>query len=139
MNEKTNHLGASVVMNKKVWYRQEGEMKETILLVDVDPERADNICDLLVSHEIPAKRCNNIEETKITIDSESRPAVIVAHCALVHHSFTELARLRTHPNVKLLFYCTDKEEKADPILKLPEELKEIILRITESSRKFASA
>ena len=134
-----NRFESSFVMRKGAENRTEEVMKETILLVDVDPERADMICHLLSSHEITAKRCRNLDETIQAVNSDTLPAVIVAHCSLVHRSFTELARLRTHPHVKLLFYCTDKDEKSGPVVKLPEELKEIILRIVESTRNLAKA
>jgi DNA-binding response OmpR family regulator len=107
---------------------------DTILLVDVDPERADLICSLLNSKRIPAKRCQNVLETREMIDSQEVPAVIVVHCDLVNHAFTELARLRHHPKVKLIFYCTDQSEKIGGVAKLPEELCEIIMRITESRK-----
>jgi hypothetical protein len=134
-----NRFESSIIIRKRSGNPGGGVMKETILLVDVDPERADMICDLLTAHEINVRRCRNIDETTNAINSENLPAVIVVHCALVHRSFTELARLRTHPHVKLLFYCTDKDEKSGPVLKLPEELKEIILRIVESTRNLARA
>lgn len=136
---QTNCFEGSIVMGKKSRNEDGRVMKETILLVDVDPERADMICHLLTSHDIRARRCRNIDETTEAVNSENLPAVIVAHCSLVHRSFTELAKLRTHPHVKLLFYCTDKDEKSGPVLKLPEELKEIILRIVESTKNLARA
>ncbi len=107
---------------------------ETILLVDVDPDRADLICHLLNSNDIPAKRCQNVSETRKMINSDDMPAVIVVHCELVNYAFTELARLRHHPRVKLIFYCTDQSERIGGVAKLPEELCEIIMRITESSK-----
>lgn len=134
-----NRFEGSYVMRNNADSWNEEVMKDTILLVDVDPERADMICQLLSSHEISARRCRNLEETTQAVNSDNLPAVIVAHCSLVHRSFTELARLRTHPHVKLLFYCTDKDEKSGPVMKLPEELKEIILRIVESTKNLARA
>ena len=108
---------------------------DTILIVDVDPERADLICGLLIKNSIPARRCRDIEEIQRAIDGDQRPAVIVAHCALVNYSFTELAMLRHHPQVKLIFYCTDGEQKAfGGVAKLPEDLSEILLKITDSKR-----
>ena len=112
---------------------------ETILLIDVDPSRADLICELLIENEVPAKRCQNLLEIREMIDSDKRPAVIVVHCALVNRSFTDLARLRHHPKVELLFYCTDPDERSGSIMKLPEELTKIILRITESKRALLKA
>jgi len=108
---------------------------DTILIVDVDPERADLICGLLKENSIPSKRCQDVHEIRIAIESNNRPAVIVAHCALVNYSFTELALLRHHPQVKLIFYCTDVDQKsAGSVAKLPEELAEVLLRITEGKK-----
>jgi DNA-binding response OmpR family regulator len=108
---------------------------DTVLIVDVDPERADLICGLLISNGVPAKRCQDIEEIRHAIDGEHSPAVIVVHCALVNDSFTQLAMLRHHPQVKLIFYCTDGEQKAfGKVARLPEDLTEIILKITGSKR-----
>ena len=80
-----NDFDRKIIVTRKSGFLDGGEglMKETILLVDVDPERADMICHLLTTHEIPAKRCRNIDETIEAINSESQPAVIVVHCALV--------------------------------------------------------
>ena len=114
-------------------------MKGTILVVDLDPGRADVICDLLIMNEIPASRCRTLDDTIRAIDSENLPAVIVAHCSLINRSFTELADLRNHPHVRLLFYCTDKTQRSGRIVKLPEELDEMILRITEISKNLAPA
>lgn len=111
---------------------------ETILLVDVDPERADLICSLLNTNYVPARRCQNVTETREMINSDEMPAVIVVHCELVNHAFTELARLRHHPRVKLIFYCTDQSERIGGVAKLPEELCEIIMRITESRKTLLS-
>jgi len=108
---------------------------ETILIVDVDPERADLICQMLNDHQVPASRCRNIFETRESIESVNRPAVIVAHCALIDYSFTELATLRHHPNVKMIFYCTDPDQRTPgEITMLPEDLTEILLKIAESKR-----
>lgn len=108
---------------------------ETILIVDVDPERADLICKMLNDHEVSATRCRNIFETTETIESANCPAVIVAHCALIERSFTELAVLRHHPNVKMIFYCTDPDQRTPgAITMLPEDLTEILLKIAESKR-----
>lgn len=113
---------------------------ETILLVDADPERADLICKMLIEHQIPASRCGNLTDTLEAIESIHRPAVIVVHCELVHNAFTQLARLIHHPNVKMIFYCTNPEERSPgTVAKLPEELGEIILRITESARLLKQA
>ena len=113
---------------------------DTILIVDVDPERADLICSLLLKNAIPARRCQEIDEIRRAIDGAQRPAVIVAHCALVNYAFTELAMLRHHPMVKLIFYCTDAEQKAlGTITKLPEDLAEILLKITDSKRAHPKA
>ena len=100
----------------------------------MDPIRADLICEMLRENDVVAKRCQNIDQTREAINSEDRPAVIVAHCALVNQAFTELARLRHHPKVKLIFYCTDPDERSGTIAKLPEDLTEIIKKITESSK-----
>ena len=108
---------------------------DTILIVDVDPERADLICGLLLKNAIPARRCQDMEEITRAIDGDQRPAVIVVHCALVNYSFTELALLRHHPQVKLIFYCTDAEQKAyGGVANLPEDLAEILLKITGGSK-----
>ncbi len=108
---------------------------DTILIVDVDPERADLICGLLNDNSVPATRCQDIEEIRFAIEDAHRPAVIVAHCALVNYSFTELALLRHHPHVKLIFYCTDAEQRAaGAVAQLPEDLAEIIIRITENKK-----
>jgi Response regulator containing CheY-like receiver and SARP domains len=113
---------------------------ETILLVDVDSARADLICKMLVENEISASRCVNVEEVLQEIESVHRPAVIVVHCELVHNAFTQLAKLVHHPNVKLIFYCTDAEERSPgTVAKLPEELGEIILKIMESARLLKQA
>jgi DNA-binding response OmpR family regulator len=105
---------------------------DTILIVDVDPERADLICGLLQENSIPSRRCQDVHEIRIAIESDNRPAVIVAHCALINYSFTELALLRHHPQVKLIFYCTDADQKSQgSVAKLPEDLAEVLLRITE--------
>jgi len=112
--------------------RSEG--MDTILLVDVDPKRADLICELLNTSMIPAKRCQSVEETREMINSQDMPAVIVVHCDLVNRAFTELARLRHHPSVKLIFYCTDSSTKIGEVARLPEELCKIIMRITESRK-----
>jgi DNA-binding NtrC family response regulator len=108
---------------------------DTILIVDVDPERADLICRLLIENSVPARRCQDIQEIRRAIEEDHRPAVIVAHCALVNYSFTELALLRHHPQVKLIFYCTDADQKSvGSVAKLPEELTEILLKITEGKK-----
>ena len=66
--------------------------------------------------------------------------MIVVHCELVHNAFTQLAKLVHHPNVKLIFYCTDAEERSPgTVAKLPEELGEIILKIMESARLLKQA
>ena len=105
------------------------------MIVDVDPERADLICGLLNKNSIPARRCQDLDEIQRAIDGDQRPAVIVVHCALVNYSFSELAMLRHHPQVKLIFYCTDAEQKAyGSIAKLPEDLAETLLKITESKK-----
>ena len=108
---------------------------DTILIVDVDPDRADLICGMLLKNAVPSRRCQDIQEIRRAIEGDNRPAVIVAHCALVNYSFTELALLRHHPQVKLIFYCTDADQKsAGSVAKLPEELAEVLLRITESKK-----
>jgi DNA-binding response OmpR family regulator len=113
---------------------------ETILLVDVDSDRADLICKMLTENEVRASRCANVAEVLEEIESVHRPAVIVVHCELVHNAFTELAKLVHHPNVKLIFYCTDAEERSPgTVTKLPEDLGEIILKITESARLLKQA
>jgi len=112
-----------------------GKSMDTILIVDVDPERADLICGLLVENSVPAKRCQDIQEIRRAIEGDYLPAVIVAHCALVNYSFTELALLRHHPQVKLIFYCTDADQKSPgSVPKLPEDLAEILLKITDSRK-----
>lgn len=108
---------------------------DTILIVDVDPERADLICGLLHQNNIPSRRCQDVHEIRLAIEGNNRPAVIVAHCALVNRSFTELALLRHHPQVKMIFYCTDADQKSPgSVAKLPEELAEVLLRITENKK-----
>jgi hypothetical protein len=111
------------------------KVMDTILIVDVDPDRADLICGLLLKNSIPARRCQDIDEIRRAIEGDQQPAVIVAHCALVNYSFTELAMLRHHPQVKMIFYCTDAEQKAyGSIAKLPEDLAEILLKITDGKK-----
>jgi len=106
---------------------------ETILIVDVEPGRADLICQMLNDHQVSAMRCRNIFETRNAIESANCPAVIVAHCALIEHSFTEMATLRHHPRVKMIFYCTDPDQRTPgAITMLPEDLTEILLKIAES-------
>jgi DNA-binding response OmpR family regulator len=113
---------------------------ETILIVDVDSERADLICTMMRDHNVPATRCHNISETRCAIEPENSPAVIVMHCALIENSFTEVAKLRKHPHVQLVFYCTDAGQKTPGIVtKLPEDLSEILLRITEKKRLLLKA
>lgn len=112
---------------------------ETILIVDVNPERADLICEMLHDNEVEARRCRSIHETKEVVNSANCPAVVVAHCELINSSFTELALLRHHKNIKLLFYCTDGSEQPSNVMKLPEELAEIITRITENQRHLQRA
>src|SRR5574341_773618 len=108
---------------------------ETILIVDVDPHRADLICKMLNDCSVTAERYGNIHEIREAIDSTNRPAVIVLHCALIENSFTEVAKLRNHPNVQLVFYCTDAGQKSPGVVtQLPENLTEILLRITEKRR-----
>jgi CheY-like chemotaxis protein len=113
---------------------------ETIVLVDGDSERADLICKMLVENDISATRCIDVLEILEEVESVHCPAVIVVHCEMIHNSFTQLARLIHHPNVKMIFYCTDPEERTPgTVPKLPEELSEIILRITESAKLLKQA
>ena len=113
---------------------------DTILIVDVDPARADEICELLRKNDVPAERCQNLPDIQRTIQSSNCPAVIVAHCAMLDRSFSQLAMLRHDPRVKLIFYCTDPGQRSPGrVPQLPEELTEVILRITESRRKLMIA
>ncbi|MCI0417109.1 hypothetical protein L0222_30430 [bacterium] len=106
---------------------------DAILIVDIDPKRADLICDLLNQHQITAKRCNDFEEVRDFVVLS--PAVIFVHCALLNYSFTELAALSQQSHVRLLFYCTEADHKsARTIAKLPEDLGEVILRLNESNK-----
>jgi len=108
---------------------------DTVLIVDIDPKRADLICSLLNQHQIIARRCRDFEEIEDFIEERLSPAIIFVHCALLNYSFPELATLSHHSDIRLLFYCTDADHKsAETIAKLPEELGEVILRITECTK-----
>ena len=108
---------------------------DTVLIVDIDPKRADSIRSLLSQYQISAKRCRDFEEITNFMETGQSPAIIFVHCALVNYSFIELANLNQHSNVRLLFYCTDADHKsAATIAKLPEELGDVILRITENRK-----
>jgi PleD family two-component response regulator len=111
------------------------ETMDKVLIVDIDPKRADLIRSLLGEHQINAKRCRDFEEITTFIKADFSPVIIFVHCALLNYSFTELATLSHHSDVRLLFYCTDADHKsAETIAKLPEELGEVILRISESRK-----
>lgn len=108
------------------------ETMDTVLIVDIDPKRADLIRSLLSQHQINAKRCRDFEEITNSMEAGLSPAIIFVHCALLNYSFTELATLSQHSDVRLLFYCTDADHKAAAtIAKLPEELGEVVHKITE--------
>ena len=108
---------------------------DTVLILDIDPKRADMICSLLRQHQIGAKCCRDFEEITNFMEAGSFPAIIFVHCALVNYSYTELATLSHHSDVRLLFYCTDSDHKsAETIAKLPEELNEVVLRITDNRK-----
>jgi hypothetical protein len=110
-------------------------MDTVLIVVDIDPKRADSICSLLGEHDISAKRCRDFEEITDFMAARSSPAIIFVHCALLNYSFTELATLSHHSNVRLLFYCTDADHKnAETIVKLPEELSQVIIKITENRK-----
>ena len=107
----------------------------TILIIDVDPQRARLISDLLKDHNVPSILCRDMDEIHAAMQTGSGPAVIVAHCALVNYTFTELAVLSSHPNVKLIFYCTDADQRpSSDIARLPDELTQILLKITETKK-----
>ena len=109
---------------------------DRVLIVDIDPKRADLVCDLLSEHRIAAKRCRDFQEIQESIEDRMFPTVIFAHCALLNECFTELAALSHHSDVRLLFYCTEANQKgARTIAKLPEELGDVILRINRSSQR----